>query len=110
MVDGNAKLSAVVDSGRITGVTIDNFGSGYTDIPNITIAESELDCFLNSIDIGTPRNTKVIANGGGFYNDQTLRSSFRSNYIFTVSSFAKGAFIVGETIIQKIGSKEVARS
>jgi len=110
VVDGNAKLSAVVDSGRITGVTIDNFGSGYTDIPNITIAESELDCFLNSIDIGTPRNTKVIANGGGFYNDQTLRSSFRSNYIFTVSSFAKGAFIVGETIIQKIGSKEVARA
>lgn len=110
VIDGNAELSAVSDSGKITGINIDNFGSEYSNTPTITIAESEIECFLNSDDIGIPRNMKVIANGGGFYSDQTLRSSFRSNYIFTVSSFVTDAFAVGETIIQSIGSKEVARA
>ena len=64
LLDGNAKLSAVLDSGRITGITIDDFGSGYTEAPEI-IAESSLDCFLNSEDIGTPRNMKIVSNGGG---------------------------------------------
>ena len=110
VVSGNAKLSAVLDSGRVTGITIDDFGSGYTEAPEIIVAESSLDCFLNSEDIGTPRNMKIVSNGGGFHNDQTLGSSFRSNYILTLSSFKKDGFIVGETIIQKIGSKEVARA
>jgi len=110
IVDGNAKFTPVIDSGKVTGIIIDQAGSNYTQPPTVVIAESSVDCFLQSVDIGVPRNIKIINNGGSFHNDQTLKSSFRSNYIFTVSNFTKDAFIVGETIIQRSGGVEVARA
>jgi len=110
VVEGNASLTPIVDAGKVTGIIIDDAGSGYTAAPTITIAESSVNCFLQSADIGIPRNVKIINNGGAFHNDQTLKSSFRSNYIFVVSNFEKDAFIVGETIVQRSGSVEVARA
>ena len=110
VVDGNATLSPIVDAGKVTGIIIDDAGSGYTTAPTITIAESDVNCFLQSQDIGIPRNVRIINNGGAFHNDQTLKSSFRSNYIFVVSNFVKDAFIVGETIVQRSGGVEVARA
>ena len=110
VVDGNASLTPIVDAGKVTGIVIDDAGSGYTTAPIITIVESSVNCFLQSADIGIPRNVKIINNGGAFHNDQTLKSSFRSNYIFVVSNFEKDAFVVGETIVQRSGSVEVARA
>lgn len=110
VVSGNAKFTAILDAGKITGIVIDDAGSGYTEAPTITIAESDVNCFLQSPDIGVPRNVKIVNNGGSFHNDQTLKSSFRSNYIFAVSNFNKDAFIVGETIVQRSGNVEVARA
>jgi len=110
VASGNASLKAVVDAGKITGIVIDNPGSGYTTAPEIKIAESDVIAFFNSDDIGSPRNVKVINVGGSYHNDKTLSSSFRSNYILKVSNFEYDAFNVGETIVQKYGSNEVARA
>ena len=110
IVSGNAVLTAVADAGKITGILIKNSGTGYTEIPDIKIAESDIKCYLNSKNIGIPRNIKLINNGGAYHKDLTLKSSFRSNYILVVSDFATDAFIVGETIIQRSGNVEVARA
>lgn len=109
-VNGTASLSAIVDSGRITGISIVNSGSEYTEAPEITIIESDLDCFFNSNDIGVPQNVKIINNGGSYHNDQTLKSSVRSNYVFKLSNFDRDAFIVGEAVVQRSGSTEIARA
>jgi len=110
VVSGNASLRAVVDSGKITGIIINNAGSGYTSAPVIKIVESDVTAFFNSNDIGIPRNVKIINIGGAYHNDKTLSSSFRSNYILKLSNFNYDAFNIGETIIQKLGNKEVARA
>ena len=110
LVEGNAKLSPVVDGGKITGIVIDDAGSGYTTPPTITVYESDLDCYINTIEIGVPTSVQVINNGGSFHNDNTLSSNFRSNYVLTVSDFETDAFAVGETIVQRSGSTEIARA
>ena len=109
-VDGNAKLRAIIDQGKITGIEILNSGSGYTTAPEVKIAESDVDCLINSNDIGVPRNVNVINSGGSFNGDNTLASTFRSNYILSISNFEENSFAIGETIVQKINNVEVARA
>ena len=109
-VEGNAKLKAIIDQGRITGIEVLNPGSGYTTPPVVKIAESDLSCLINSDDIGVPRNVNVINPGGSFHGDNTLSSTFRSNYILSISNYSEDAFAVGETIVQKINNVEVARA
>ena len=65
---------------------------------------------MNSKNIGIPRNIKIINNGGSYHNDSTLTSSFTSNYILTLSGFEEDSFRLGETIVQKSGSVEIARA
>ena len=110
VVEGNAKLSTIVDGGKVTGIIIDDQGSGYTTAPTITVIESDLDCYINTEEIGVPTSVKVINNGGSFHNDKTLSSTFRSNYVLTLSNFELDAFAVGETIVQRSGSTEIARA
>ena len=69
-----------------------------------------MSCFLNSTDIGVPRSIKIINNGGSYYSDQTIKSSIRSNYTFTLSNFITDGYNVGEYIVQKSGSVEIARA
>lgn len=109
-ISGNGKLKAVIDKGKITGIQIIDGGFGYTEPPIIKIAESDVSCFINSIDIGVPRNIDVINTGGSFHGDNTLSSSFRSNFVLTLTGFQSDSFAVGETIVQKFGSVEVARA
>ena len=108
--EGNAKLTPISDNGKITGIVIDDSGSNYTTAPEISILESDLDCYLNSEDIGVPTSVRIINNGGSYHNDGTLSSTFRSNYILLVSNFDADSFRVGETIVQRFGSVEVARA
>ena len=107
---GNAKFVVISDQGRVTGIEIVDSGSGYTTAPTITIAESDVECYINSSSIGVPRNINVINVGGSFHGDNTLGSTFRSNYSLVISNFTKDSFAVGETIIQKFNNVEVARA
>jgi hypothetical protein len=109
-VEGNAKLKAIIDQGRITGIEVVNSGFGYTTPPVVKIAESDVECLINSDDIGVPRNINVINVGGSFHEDNTLRSTFRSNYILSLSNFDPDCFAIGETIVQEINNVEVARA
>ena len=70
--EGNAKLTPISDNGKITGIVIDDSGSNYTTAPEISILESDLDCYLNSEDIGVPTSVRIINNGAVSYTHLTL--------------------------------------
>ncbi len=119
--DGTGSMSYTTKSafsvGAINTVKITNIGIDYQKIPVVTgvydndgVLDTTVDCFLNSTDIGVPRNIRIFNNGGAYHNDKTIQSNFRSNYILTVSNFIEDAFGVGETVIQKTGSIETARA
>ncbi len=119
--DGSGVMTYITTSifsvGQINSIKITNIGSDYKKVPIVTgiydkdgKLDKDVDCFLNSKDIGIPRNITISNNGGLYHNDQTLRSTFRSNYFFTVSDFNKDAFSIGETVIQRSGTTEVARA
>ena len=103
--------------GEINSLKITNIGKDYKKIPIVTGVydkdgkiDSTVSAFLNSSDIGIPRNIKIENNGGAYHNDQTLKSSIRSNYILKLSGFTSDAYQVGETIVQRSGSTEVVRA
>tara|TARA_B100000214_G_scaffold20291_1_gene13552 strand:+ start:2465 stop:11026 length:8562 start_codon:yes stop_codon:yes gene_type:complete len=98
IVEGNAVLTPVVNNGSLTGIIITDAGSDYTVAPEVTIVESDIRVYLSSVDIGIPRNIRIINNGGAYHNDTTLDSTIRSNYILKVSDFT--TFRIGETIVQ----------
>jgi hypothetical protein len=110
VVDGNAVLDVVVDNGIITGVLIKHPGSGYNSIPEVRIVETDVKIYLESEDIGLPRNIRIISNGGSYHTDSTLRSSLRSNYVFTVSNFSSNGFALGESVVQITDGVETARA
>ena len=110
IVDGNAILDVVVDNGIITGILIVYPGFGYSEIPEVRIVETDVKIYLESEDIGLPRNVRIISNGGSYHTDETLRSSVRSNYIFTVSNFSSNGFALGEYVVQITDGVETARA
>jgi len=100
VVDGSAILDVVSDGGIITGILIKDGGSNYTVAPEVRIVETDVKVYLDTIDIGIPRNIRIINNGGAYHNDTTLSSTIRSNYILKLSNFDDDAFRIGETIVQ----------
>ena len=103
--------------GEINSIKITNVGNNYKKIPIVTgivdndgNIDSNVSCFLNSTDIGVPRNIKIHNNGGSYHSDQTIKSSIRSNFILTLSNFTSDGYNVGETIVQKSGTTEVAKA
>ena len=119
--DGSGDISYTSQSlfsvGKINSIRISNIGTDYKKIPIVTgiydiegNLDTSVECYLNSTTIGVPRNVKMINNGGGYHNDMTLSSDVTSNYILTLTNFNSDAFGVGETIVQKSGSVEVARA
>ena len=109
IVEGNAKLDVVSDNGIVTGILVKDAGSDYTVAPEVTIVESDTKVYLESSDIGVPRNIRIINNGGTYHSDTTLSSTIRSNYILTISNFDVNAFKIGERVVQHIGGIETAR-
>ena len=100
--------------GLINSLKITNIGIDYKKIPVITgiydkdgKIDTTISAFLNSTDIGVPSSVKIENNGGAYHNDQTLKSTVRSNYVLIISNFIK--FDIGETVVQKSGVVETAR-
>lgn len=119
--DGTGSISYTSKSlfsvGEINSIKITNIGSDYKKIPIVTgitdndgTVDTNVNCFLNSTDIGIPRNIKIKNNGGSYHSDLTIKSSIRSNYTFIVSNFDKEAFDIGEYVVQKSGTTEIARA
>ncbi len=103
--------------GAINTLKITNIGKDYKKIPIVTgiydkdgKIDKTVSAYLNSVDIGIPSNIQIENNGGGYHNDQTLKSSFRSNYIFKLSGFVSDSYDIGETIVQRSGATEIARA
>ena len=103
--------------GAIKSINVTNIGIDYKKLPIVTgiydadgIIDNTVKCYLSSKDIGIPSNIKIINNGGAYHSDTSLSSTFRSNTVMVLSNFGIKPFSVGETIIQKIGSVEVARA
>ena len=119
--DGTGAISYTSKSlfsvGEINSIKITNIGGDYKKIPIVTgiidndgNTDTNVSCFLNSTDIGVPRNIKIVNNGGSYHSDQTIKSSIRSNNTFTLSNFVTDGYNVGEYVIQKSGSVEIARA
>jgi len=119
--DGTGTISYTSKSlfsvGEINSLKIVNIGRDYKKIPVITgiyDKDGTLDktpvAFLNSNDIGVPISIEIENNGGTYHNDQTIKSSVRSNYIIKLSGFISNAFSVGEIVVQKSGTTEIARA
>ena len=116
--DGSGVISytskSIFSVGEINSVKVTNIGVDYKKIPIVTgiydnsgEVDTDVVCYLNSNDIGIPKGIKIINNGGAYHNDRTLTSNFTSNYILTISG---GEFNIGETIVQRSGSTEIARA
>ena len=112
IVDGDgvdATFKVVVRNGEIFSITVDNPGRGYTYAPVIEIVESDVEAYVDSNTIGVPQSINIIKNGGAFHLDRTVASTFSTKYVVSLKDFG-GNFQKGETVIQKIGSTEVARA
>ena len=119
--DGNGSIKYTSKSlfsvGEINSVKIINIGVDYIKIPIVTgiynssgDIDTTVKCYLNSDNIGVPRSIEIQNNGGSYHNDQTIKSSFKSNYILILSNFIDDAFTLGETVVQKSGTTETARA
>ena len=97
-----ATFSVVSDQGRITRIDVLSGGSGYTFTPTVSVYEGAIDAFFESESIGLPQDISIISNGGSFHNDETLESTYRSNYAIIYKGNAK--FFKGERVEQRDGS------
>ncbi len=112
VVDGDGvdlSFNVVVRDGEIFSITVDNPGRGYTYAPVIEIVEGDVQAYVDSNTIGVPQSISITRNGGAFHLDKTVASTFSSKYVVALKDFS-GDFQKGETVIQKIGSTEVARA
>ena len=102
-------FNIVVRNGEIFSITIANPGRGYTYAPEIIIVESEVEAFVESSSIGVPQSIKITNNGGAFHLDNTVSSTFSSNYTVSLSGNSYN-FKVGEIVTQTLGGQEVCRA
>ena len=102
----DAEFNIVVRNGEIFSVTVKNAGRGYTFAPDIEIVESQIDLNAEGSSIGVPRSVSIVRNGGAYHLDNTVASTFTSNYVFSLKNYT-GEFLRGEKVVQKINNVEV---
>ncbi|CAF34145.1 hypothetical protein S-PM2d081 [Synechococcus phage S-PM2] len=104
--DGSgAEFKVYSDNGIIKRVEILNPGSGFTYKPTVSVYESDVKAYFNSVNIGIPQDVTIINNGGSFHTDRSLLSTYRSNYAL----LTKGDtfFYKGERLQQVSGNNLV---
>ena len=105
----DAKFNVLVRDGKVTSITVDKPGKGYTFAPEIVIVEGDVEAYAVSSSIGVPQTVRITSNGGAFHLDKTVSSTFRSNYILALKNY-NGNFRLGEQVVQKINNTEVFRA
>ncbi len=112
VVDGDGvdlEFSIITKDQKLFSVQITNPGRGYTYPPKIEIVESDVEAYVDSSTIGVPQSISITRNGGAFHLDKTVSSTFSTQYVVALKDYA-GDFQKGETVVQTIGSTEVARA
>jgi hypothetical protein len=96
-----ARFSVYSENGEVRRIDVLNEGSGFEYLPELKVIEGGTKLYATSNDIGTPKNVRFINNGGGFYKDNSLLSTYRSSYSLLISDFGDYDFSQGEEIVQK---------
>ncbi len=108
--DGSdVKFNVLVREGKVTSITVEKPGRGYTYAPEIIIVEGQVEAYVESTSIGVPQSVRITSNGGAFHLDETVSSTFRSNYVLALKNY-NGNFRIGEQVVQKINGVEVFRA
>ena len=108
--DGSdVKFNVLVREGKVHSITVENVGRGYTYAPEIIIVEGQVEAYVESTSIGVPQSVRITSNGGAFHLDETVSSTFRSNYVLALKNY-NGNFRIGEQVVQKINGVEVFRA
>jgi len=108
--DGSdVKFNVLVRDGKVTSITVEKPGRGYTYAPEIIIVEGQVEAYVESTSIGVPQSVRITSNGGAFHLDETVSSTFRSNYVLALKDY-NGNFRIGEQVVQKINGVEVFRA
>jgi hypothetical protein len=96
-------------NGSIAGITVKNPGKNYTFKPTIKVIETDVNCYLESSNIGAPKSIKISANGYGFYNDKTISNTYKTYDVLVLKNIFTNSFVSGEDIVQYEGGIEIAR-
>ena len=100
--DGSGAMFDVYsENGVIRRIDVLNGGSGYT-FATVAVYESSVQGYFTSSTIGVPQDVSIISNGGSFHSDETLRSTYRSNYALLIKGTDR--FFKGERVEQKVGN------
>ena len=84
-------------NGSIAGITVKNPGKNYTFKPTIKVIETDVNCYLESSNIGAPKSIKISANGYGFYNDKTISNTYKTYDILVLKILRN---IAAENLLQ----------
>ena len=85
--------------GKVTKIEVVKGGSGFTFKPTITIVESDLTIYLESDNIGLPKDIKIGDPGKGFNSDTSQLGSYKSPTTFVLRNISD-QFFGGEVINQ----------
>ena len=79
-----AELGLVVVNGVISGVRVSKQGSGYTEDTTASVVETDNTIYLESTNIGIPRDVEITYNGFGFTNDYSTTPIFKSKTVLVL--------------------------
>ena len=74
----DVKFKVLVRDGKVTSITVEKPGKGYTYAPEIIIVEGNIEAYAESNTIGVPQSVRITSNGGAFHLDETVSSTFLS--------------------------------
>lgn len=93
------QYDCLVELGKLRQIKIIKKGFGFTYKPTVKIVESDVKIYMESNNIGVPKNVKISNPGRGFNSDKSQLSSYKSPTTFVLRNIS-GRFFAGERIIQ----------
>jgi len=100
VLEGNgtgAEIKPLFAAGKLISIAVRSGGSGYTEA-NISVVESSTRVFLESNNIGTPKNVTIFNYGVGFTKDFTTTPEITSNTVLVLDY--ETTFVPGDVVIQ----------
>jgi hypothetical protein len=95
-----AKFEVITSYGKITKIKVIDKGKNYTKKPVLKIIESNVKIFLDSSNIGIPKNINIIDNGYEYTNDYSTINDLKLPTILFLYNFEYDSFYLGEQIFQ----------
>ena len=104
VIDGDGtgyEYECDVQAGKVSSVRIIKQGEGFTYQPLVKIIESDVTIYLESSNIGLPKNIQISNPGRGFNSDESLLSTYKSPTTFILRNISD-KFFFGEKIVQDV--------